>query len=504
MADGLQPVTGVKKSQFCSWSATLIDSLDTLYIMGFYDEFDAAVNATLTIDFTHNVNHCAVSLFESTIRYLGGMLGAYDSSGDQRLVRKLVEVGDMLYGAFDTPNGLPCANCHLGDKASDEQFEAASGVSMADLGSLYLEFGRLSQITSDGKYYEAVERLAHVFHDNQEYSTIPGLWPETVNARVGPNGTNFASTAFHFSVGAQSDSSYEYLLKAHMLFGGMTSIYSEMWQAAAHSIRAALLFRAMLPTSPQGQQANRAALFAGTAIRYSKHQEITIEPRVQHLSCFAGGLFALASRVFSEPDDLEIGAQLTEGCIWAYLNSPTGIMPESFFVVPCPDLEVQCSWNNTEWHRQQRQLVDETPCDSLFCEPPQVPEGFHFVYDKRYLLRPEAIESIFIMYRLTSDEYYRDVAWKIFQSIITHTRTPYGHSALSSVITLQEREVVIEGRTVMRKLAPQLDDMESFWFAETLKYFYLIFSDVKEMDLGDWVLNTEAHGLKPLPGWRGF
>jgi mannosyl-oligosaccharide alpha-1,2-mannosidase len=55
MADGLQPVSGVKKSQFCSWSATLIDSLDTLYIMGLYDDFDAAVNATLTIDFAHNV-----------------------------------------------------------------------------------------------------------------------------------------------------------------------------------------------------------------------------------------------------------------------------------------------------------------------------------------------------------------------------------------------------------------------------------------------------------------
>lgn len=501
MADGLQPVTGVKKTQFCSWSATLVDSLDTLYIMGLYDEFDAAVNATLTIDFAHNANHCIVSLFESTIRYLGGLLGAYDLSGHESLVGKLVEVGDMLHGAFDTPNGLPCSRCPLAAKTTGEQFEAGKAVPMADLGSLYLEFGRLSQITGEPKYYEAVERLAHVFSDNQPYSTIPGLWPETINARVGPNDTAFVGRSFRYSIGAESDSSYEYLLKAHMLFGSITSIYSDMWQAAAHSIRSTLLFRAMLPPSTT-QHAHRGTLFSGIASRPPSEEDITVEPRTHHLSCFAGGLFALASRIFSDPDDLEIGRQLTQGCIWSYLHSPTGIMPETLTLIPCPDLDVQCAWNETEW-LSQRQLRD-SECDSLFCPPVNYPEGYHFVRDARYLLRPEAIESIFVLWRLTGDEYYRDTAWMIFQSIIKHTRTPYGHSALSSVLETETREVIEGGRVVRRELAVLADDMESFWFAETLKYFWLIFSDVRDVDLGEWVLNTEAHPLRPVKGWRGF
>jgi len=42
----------------------------------------------------------------------------------------------------------------------------------------------------------------------------------------------------------------------------------------------------------------------------------------------------------------------------------------------------------------------------------------------------------------------------------------------------------------------QLDEMESFWLAETLKYFYLLFSTPDVISLDDWVLNTEAHPFR--------
>jgi len=38
--------------------------------------------------------------------------------------------------------------------------------------------------------------------------------------------------------------------------------------------------------------------------------------------------------------------------------------------------------------------------------------------------------------------------------------------------------------------------MESFWMAETLKYFYLIFSEPELVSLDDFVFNTEAHPLR--------
>lgn len=44
---------------------------------------------------------------------------------------------------------------------------------------------------------------------------------------------------------------------------------------------------------------------------------------------------------------------------------------------------------------------------------------------------------------------------------------------------------------------PQLSDrVESFWMAETLKYFYLIFSEPGFISLDDYILNTEAHPFR--------
>jgi len=49
----------------------------------------------------------------------------------------------------------------------------------------------------------------------------------------------------------------------------------------------------------------------------------------------------------------------------------------------------------------------------------------------------------------------------------------------------------------VRKSSPtKRDSQESFWLAETLKYFYLIFSPRSTLSLEEFVLNTEAHPLR--------
>ena len=110
MKDELRPVSGDTNTKYCGWAATLVDALDTLWIMGLHDEFNEAVEATTKIDFTRSESNptCVVNLFETTIRHLGGMMAAYDLSEDQRLLPKIAELGEMLYGAFDTYNGIPC------------------------------------------------------------------------------------------------------------------------------------------------------------------------------------------------------------------------------------------------------------------------------------------------------------------------------------------------------------------------------------------------------------
>ncbi len=79
MKDALLPLSAGGRDQFCGWAATLVDSLDTLWIMGLKDEFDEAVDAVAGIDFGQSSSPL-VNMFETNIRYLGGLLSAYDLS----------------------------------------------------------------------------------------------------------------------------------------------------------------------------------------------------------------------------------------------------------------------------------------------------------------------------------------------------------------------------------------------------------------------------------------
>ena len=109
--DELRPILGGFKNPFCGWAATLVDSLDALWIMELYDEFELALKELDNIDFT-NTEGCQINLFETTIRHLGGLLSAFDVSGGKRtiLVHKAVELAEVLFTAFDTPNRMPTAH----------------------------------------------------------------------------------------------------------------------------------------------------------------------------------------------------------------------------------------------------------------------------------------------------------------------------------------------------------------------------------------------------------
>jgi mannosyl-oligosaccharide alpha-1,2-mannosidase len=496
MADGLMSLSGSRKNQFCGWSATLVDALDTLYIMGFETEFEEALNATLTIDFGRNGQQCEVNLFESTIRYLGGMLAAYDLSRDARLLPKLIELGDLLLTAFQTSNGMPCLHCKL----ATEGVVVESGPSpLADVGSLYLEFARLAQVTEDERYMSIVDSLSQIFARAQNQSSIPGLWPEWIlaNSTDGED-AQVARYSNRYGLGALSDSTYEYLVKTHLLLGRTTTIYKTMWKSASTKIKQHILFRPFLPSL------NGTNIILPGIVTKESEQNATLETRTEHLACFSGGMFAMAARIFNEPDHFSIGEQITKGCVWAYNNSVTGIMPETFTAVPCiTDDGGQCEWDGLKWQAETHPLQQTCVTSNCNSNHP-FPPGFLAVKDASYKLRPEAIESVFIMWRLSGDEKWRDIGWTMFESIITHTRSPFGHAALLSTMEVFDQDRYEKGLMVRKVLARQQDDMESFWFAETLKYFYLLFSEPGLISLDEWVLNTEAHPFRLRKGIRGF
>lgn len=106
--DELSPITGKYRNPFCGWAATLVDSLDTLWIMELKEEFDEAAKEVDLIDFTTTMRN-DIPLFETVIRYLGGLIAAYDLSEGKykNLLDKAVELAEVLMGAFDTPNRMP-------------------------------------------------------------------------------------------------------------------------------------------------------------------------------------------------------------------------------------------------------------------------------------------------------------------------------------------------------------------------------------------------------------
>lgn len=106
--DELSPISGDNRQTFAGWAATLVDSLDSLLIMGMTDEFEKALPALERIDFT-TTNAMQINVFETNIRYLGGLMAAHDLTDGKYpiLLQKAIEVGDFLYTAFDTRNRMP-------------------------------------------------------------------------------------------------------------------------------------------------------------------------------------------------------------------------------------------------------------------------------------------------------------------------------------------------------------------------------------------------------------
>jgi mannosyl-oligosaccharide alpha-1,2-mannosidase len=351
---------------------------------------------------------------------------------------------------------------------------APEKVGVAELGSLSVEFTRLSQLTGDAKYYDAVQRISNLLEETQNSTKLPGMWPVIVDAKT----PNFKSDSW-FQLGGMSDSLYEYLPKQYLMLGGLLEQPKDLYIKFIVAAKKLLFFR---PLNPD----NLDILISGDIRINSDGPQLTTVG--QHLGCFVGGMVGIASRIFERSDELEIAKKLTNGCVWAYDSQVTGVAPEIFGLADCQSKD-QCTWSKEEWYEHIRSRSGfernvgqtyEQVVESTIAER-RIALGFTDIPDKRYILRPEAIESVFIMYRLTGDLEWQEKAWRMFEAIENLTKTNIASSAIADVTVSNPRK---------------MDSMESFWLAETLKYFYLTFSDVELVSLDDYVFNTEAHPLK--------
>ncbi|BFZ59001.1 hypothetical protein PYCC9005_006069 [Savitreella phatthalungensis] len=524
MHDEIKPVSNGTKDPFGGWGATLVDALDTLIIMNLMDEYEEALAAVKGIDFTYT-DKKEIPLFETTIRYVGGLLGAYDMAAergrdDKILVDQAGKLGQVLYGAFDTPSRLPMTHYdyRLQMTAQNTLYGPRNAV-MAEVGSLSVEFTRLAQIIGGeqgDRLWDAIQRVTDALEESIPAMTIEGLWPTFIDVsgcapNTGPGQTKACEpqgikpvpwdNTEVYSLGAMADSTFEYFTKMYLLLGGAKAAtqYRRLYEKSIDAARKWLLFRPLVPDE------NEAMLLSGH-IDASIGQPAVFYPVMEHLTCFVGGMFGMGGKVFELDGDVEIGKELSQGCVWAYGNTQTGIAPEIFAMRECIN-GTHCSWEEdviAPYRKEKAQLDldrrDESVAARLTKDAARgvhpagtrvstrrpalhEPKPIERVIDAAYQLRPEAIESVWYMYRITGDSSWQDKGWKMWQAVDAATRAVSGHSAIDGV---DEESAGVRLR----------DSCESFWFAETLKYFYLLFDDFDSVSLDRFVLNTEAHPMR--------
>ncbi len=183
---------------------TPVDALDTMLLMGLTREADEtreAIVRNLSFDRDFPVKN-----FEVTIRLLGGLLSAYQTTEDPRLLALANDLGNRLLPAFASPTGMPYMFVNL------KNGKTSGAVSNpAEIGTLILEFGTLSRLTHDETFYERPKRALVELYRRRNPAT--GLVGEEIDVETG----RWKSTTSH--IGGGIDSYYEYLVKCEKLFG---------------------------------------------------------------------------------------------------------------------------------------------------------------------------------------------------------------------------------------------------------------------------------------------
>jgi len=178
---------------------------------------------------------------------------------------------------------------------------------------------------------------------------------------------------------------------------------------------------------------------------------------------------------------------LAEACYLTYADQPSGLAPDEVLIVPggVPWMEVMEDWkkHGGRGHipglgKKDPVVIPLSESDTEYTKHVRMD---YWMRDGSFKLRPETVESLYLLWRATGEHRWREYAWRIFESIEKHTKTESGYVSIK-----------IEGNGDVSKV----NEMQSFFLAETLKYLYLTFVDQDPIDLEKWVFNTEAH---PLP-----
>ncbi|TLD22815.1 hypothetical protein PspLS_07632 [Pyricularia sp. CBS 133598] len=458
----------------------IVDSLDTMMLMNLTTQLSHArewIANSLKYDQDQDVN-----TFETTIRMMGGLLSAHYLSttypdmaplkdddegapGEDLYLEKAKDLADRLLAAFDTKTGIPYASVNLGKFQGIESHADMGASSTAEATTLQLEFKYLAKLTGEKLFWDKVEKVMEVV--DKQVAKTDGLVPIFISPATG----EFQGENIRY--GSRGDSYYEYLIKQYLQTNKKEKVYLDMWDDSMDGMRKHLV------TYTQN---------SGFTIIGERPDGLkgSLSPKMDHLVCFMPGTIALAvtggkteaearkSRTWTKQneEDMRLARELMQTCWGMYKYMATGLAAEiTFFEIASPPPAYGAP------HPKPPAQLDASP-DAEWRKD-FVVKGL----DSHNLQRPETVESLFYMWRITGDVKYREWGWEMFKSFMNHTAVEDngGFTSLSNANTIP----------------PQTrDNMESFWLAETLKYFYLLFSPNDVLPLDSVVINTEAH---PLP-----
>eukprot|EP01084_Bolivina_argentea_P148233 259197_1 len=308
----------------------------------------------------------------------------------------------------------------------------------------------LSKYTNDSKYYSKsinVFKLLDI-EQRENIQSTGGLFPQLINT----NDATFPKNEKVYSLGGMSDSFYETTLKQWILTGYKDKLAIKLYVESISAANEKLL-RVVFDKNRREE----AYFFYGEQW-YSKFRG-----KMEELECFMPGVLALGAyhaelienkdvnelteyekRLINDKEKhFKLAIVLLNSCYALYEEMETGLAPESI------------EFNDDSWNAKEM----------------------------KYQLRPETLESLYILYTLTGNEQYRIWAWNIFLSIEKYCKTDAAFSGINDV----------------SEIPPKQDNqMQSYVMAETFKYLFLMFDDYARasLPLDKYVFNTEAHPIK--------
>lgn len=424
--DELMPLSHHGVDGLGGLGATVVDALDTAIIMG-ADEIVSEAGSWIETQLLDRIKHKGqVNLFETTIRVLGGLLSAYHLSG-----------GDG--GMKLTRNG-PKPAVYL-DIARDLADRLLSAFTASPTSVPYSDV-----ILRDSSAHPAPGGLS----STSEVSTL----------QLEFNYLSMVSGDPKYSLEAMKVLEH---LKTLPKVEGLVPIYISEAMKGVHN-------RLVRKSVPNG------LVFVGE-LPYGSNGAFS--PKMDHLVCFLPGTLALGATkgktkekamkdnllTFEDLENLKLAEDLMHTCFQMYSVTSTGLAPE-------------IAYFHTEEYSEEG--LDGGNKTSKYLSDIIIKHA-----DRHNLLRPETVESLLFLYRITEDPKYREWGWQIFEAFENYTKVDTGgYSSLDDVTHIPPQ---------------RRDKMETFFLGETLKYLYLLFSDSDVIPLDKFIFNTEAHPL-PIKG----